>query len=87
MVCLTSFTAFSGDLKKTEKEKKRSENDQLTGHFLKLFYLFFVVPANVNLKKSRKSTNKNNLAIIHSPQSRLPQPIPWDSEEFRGIRF
>ena len=37
--CLTSFTVFSGDIK---KKKKSSENDQLTVNFF--IYLFFVPP-------------------------------------------
>ena len=36
-VGLSSFTVFSGDIK-----KKSSENDQLTGHFQSFFILFFV---------------------------------------------
>ena len=38
-VGLTSFTVFSGDIK-----KKSSENDQLTGHFQSFFILFFCPP-------------------------------------------
>ena len=38
-VGLTSFTVFSGDIK-----KKSSENDQLTGHFQSFFILFFLSP-------------------------------------------
>ena len=68
--CHTSFTVFfSGDTKK--KKKKSSENDQLTGHFSELFYLFFSSP-NLNLKKkSCKSINKKILAKI----SILPQVL------------
>ena len=59
LVCLTSFTVFSGDIKK----KNNSENDQLTGHFQSLFNYFFFVPPTLNLKNnSRKSTNKKILA-------------------------
>ena len=43
---------------------KNSENDQSTGHFQSFFYLFFFVPPTLDVKKnSRKSTNKNNLAL------------------------
>ena len=47
-VNLTSFTVFSGDIKKKKiikkssmKKKKSSENDQLTGHFQSFFIYFF----------------------------------------------
>ena len=39
-VGLTSFTVFSGDIKK----KKSSENDQLTGHFRAFLFYFFRPP-------------------------------------------
>ena len=39
-VGLTSFTVFSGDIKKTTT----TENDQLTGHFQSFFILFFSSP-------------------------------------------
>ena len=45
LVCLTSFTVFSGDIK-----KESSENDQLTGHF-QSFFIYFFVPPTLNLKK------------------------------------
>ena len=45
MVYLTSFTVFSGDIKKKKKKKKSSENDQwITGHFQSFFILFFCPP-------------------------------------------
>ena len=45
-------------------EKKSSENDQLTGHFQSFFIYFFRPPDTKSEKKSRKSTNKKNLALI-----------------------
>ena len=43
--------------------KKRSENDQLTGHFQSFFIFIFRPPLTLNLKKnSRKSTYKKILA-------------------------
>ena len=49
LVYLTSFTVFfSGDIKK--KKKKSSENDQSTGHFSELFYLFFFRPPDPRLE-------------------------------------
>ena len=47
MVYLTSFTVYSGDIKKMKKKKtlkKKSENDQLTGHFQSFFINFFRPP-------------------------------------------
>ena len=47
-----------------KKKEKSSENDQLTGHF-QSFFSFISVPPTLNLKKkSCKSTNKNNLALV-----------------------
>ena len=46
-VGLTSFTVFSGDIKRIKKsseKKKSSENDQLTGHFQSFFIYFFSSP-------------------------------------------
>ena len=69
MVYLTSFTVFSGDIKKKSSEKKKkkksSENDQLTGHFQSFFYLLFFRPLDPKSEKknSRKSTNKKILAL------------------------
>ena len=70
LVYLTSYTVFSGDIKKTSenekkkalKKKKSSENDQWTGHFQSLFIYFFCPPTLNLKKKSRKSTNKKTLA-------------------------
>ena len=68
LIYLTSFTVFSGDikkkkaLKKKKKKKKGSENDQLTGHF-QSFFIYFSVLLTLNLKKNpRKSTIKKILA-------------------------
>ena len=49
---------FSGDIKKS------SENDQLTGHFQSLFYYFFRPLDPKSKKKSRKSSNKKNPALV-----------------------
>ena len=50
-----------------KKKKKSSENDQSTGHFQSFFIYFFSSPPTLGLKKkSRKSTNKKNLALIYS---------------------
>ena len=47
----------------TEKKKKSSENDQLTGHFQSSFIHFFFRPLDPKSeKKSCKSTNKQILA-------------------------
>ena len=49
--------------KKKKKKEKRSENDQLTGHF-QSFFIDFFRPPTLNLKiNSRKSTNKKILAL------------------------
>ena len=45
--CHTSFTVFSGDIKK----KKSSENDQLTGHSQSFFIYFFLSPDPKSEKK------------------------------------
>ena len=70
LVFLTSFTVFSGDVKKYKKidlkkkkkkdlKKKSSEKDKLTGHFQSFFICFFFRPlVPKSEKKSRKSTNK-----------------------------
>ena len=57
--CLTSFTVFSGDIKKS------SENDQLTGHFQSFFIQFFHPPEPKSEKNARKSTNKKFLALFY----------------------
>ena len=49
LVYLTSFTVFSGYIKKKsseneKKKKKNSENYQLTGHFQSFFIYFFSSP-------------------------------------------
>ena len=72
-IYLTSFTIFleilkkksSEKKKKKKKKKKSSENDQSTGHFQSFFIYLFSVPPTLDLKKkSCKSTNKNNLALV-----------------------
>ena len=52
------------EIKKAEILKKSSENDQLTGHFHGFFIYFFRLPDPKSEEKSRKSTNKKNLAIV-----------------------
>ena len=46
---ITSFTVFSGDIK--NKNKKSSENDQLTGHFQSFFIYFLSHPLTLNLEQ------------------------------------
>ena len=68
-VYLTSFTVFfSGDIKKnkksSKKKKKNSENDQLTGIFSEIFFIFFRTPDPKSEKNSRESTIKKDLALL-----------------------
>ena len=51
LVYLTSFTVFSGDIKKKVLEKKKSsENEQSTGHF-QSFFIYFFRPPTLDRKK------------------------------------
>ena len=57
LVYLTSFTVFSGDIKKRAL-KKSSENDKSTGHFQSFFIYFFCPPTLDLIFFPRKSTKK-----------------------------
>ena len=59
LVYLTSFTVFSGDIKK--RSEKNSENDRFQSCF---FFLFFFIPNPKSEKKAGKLTNKRILALL-----------------------
>ena len=40
-----------------KKEKKSSENDQLTGHFQSVFFIFLISPEKKNSKTSKVNLN------------------------------